>query len=158
MAEQQHGSFDNALDRPKEFTLNILLFKYAIIWWFVLFIHLHLCEYCTGITHSYPLLIWRLCKYVGKIDKLFVRILIEDRGWVWVKPRIERQCIGMRKLNRCCAQETLSIFSLLAKLGQNCQCLLRMHHRAFLAKRVPKGKTNWIDRFFFILSLFSAKI
>ena len=28
MAEQQHGSFDNALDRPKEFTLNTLLFKY----------------------------------------------------------------------------------------------------------------------------------
>ena len=98
----------------------------------MLFIHLHLCEYCTGITHSYPLLIWRLCKYVGKIDKLFVRILIEDRGWVWVKPRIERQCIGMRKLNWCCAQKTLSIFSLLAKLGQNCQCLLRMHHRSLL--------------------------
>ena len=51
----------------------------------MLFIHLHLCEYCTGITHRYPLLIWRMCKYVGKINKLFVRILIEDRGCVLSK-------------------------------------------------------------------------
>ena len=53
----------------------------------------------------------------------------------------------MRKLNRCCAQETLSIFSLLAKLGQNCQCLLQMHHRSLL-NVPPKGKTNTIQRFF----------
>ena len=64
----------------------------------------------------------------------------------------------MRKLNRCCAQETLYIFSLLAKLGQNCQCLLQMHHRSLL-NVPPKGKTNTIQRFFFhIIFIFCQDI
>ena len=56
-----------------------------------------------------------------------------------------------------CARDPFH-FSLLAKLGQNCQCLLRMHHRSLL-NVPPKGKTNTIQRFFFhIIFIFCQDI
>ena len=94
-------------------------------------------ELLTGI----PLLIWRVCKYVGKINKLFVRILIEDRGWVLSKTTNRKTMHWNEKAKlMLCARDPFHFF-FVGKIGPELP-IFASDAPSFLAKRAPQRKNK----------------
>ena len=89
-----------------------------------------------------------MCKYVGKIDKLFVRILIEDRGWVLSKTTNRKTMHWNEKAKlMLCAKDPFHFF-FVGKTGPELP-MFASDAPSFLAKRAPQRKNKHNSKVFF---------